>query len=35
VRKYMAEHSSVTLAQLMADKDTQHILNESHYRPKK
>jgi hypothetical protein len=35
VRKYMAEHSAVTLAQLMADKDTQHILNESHYRPKK
>jgi len=35
VRKYMAEHSEVTLAQLMADKNTQHILNDSHYRPKK
>jgi hypothetical protein len=35
VRKYMAEHSGVSLAQLMADKDTQHILNDSHYRPKK
>ena len=35
VRKYMAEHSSVTLAQLMAQKDTQRLLNDSHYRPKK
>jgi hypothetical protein len=35
VRKYMAEHSSVTLAQLMAEKDTQRLLNDSHYRPKK
>jgi hypothetical protein len=35
VRKYMAEHTSVTLAQLMAQKDTQRLLNDSHYRPKK
>ena len=35
VRKYMAEHTSVTLAQLMAEKDTQRLLNDSHYRPKK
>ena len=35
IRKYMAEHSNVTLAQLMAQTDAQRILNESHYRPKK
>ena len=35
VRKYMAEHDKVTLAQLMAQKDTQRLLNDSHYRPKK
>ncbi|WP_324672367.1 gliding motility lipoprotein GldB [Hymenobacter sp. GOD-10R] len=35
VRKYMAEHPSVTLAQLMSDKNAQHILNESRYRPKR
>jgi len=35
VRKYMAEHPSVTLAQLMADKNAQHILTESRYRPKR
>ena len=29
------EHPSVTLPQLMAEKDAQRILNESHYRPKK
>ncbi|AII51523.1 gliding motility lipoprotein GldB [Hymenobacter sp. APR13] len=34
VRKYMAENPKVTLAQLMADKNPQHILNESHYRPR-
>jgi gliding motility-associated lipoprotein GldB len=34
VRKYMAEHPDVTLAQLMADKNPQHILNESRYRPR-
>lgn len=34
VRKYMAEHPNVTLAQLMADKNAQHILSESRYRPK-
>ncbi|UOG75490.1 gliding motility lipoprotein GldB [Hymenobacter tibetensis] len=34
VRKYMATHPNVTLAQLMADKNAQHILNESRYRPK-
>ncbi|RZK20815.1 MAG: gliding motility lipoprotein GldB [Hymenobacter sp.] len=35
VRKYMAEHPGVTLAQLMAQTDAQRILNESHYRPKR
>ncbi len=35
IRKYMAEHSNVTLAQLMAQTDAQRILDESHYRPKK
>ncbi|MBJ6145041.1 gliding motility lipoprotein GldB [Hymenobacter sp. BT559] len=35
IRKYMAEHPGVTLAQLMAEKDAQRILTESHYRPKK
>jgi hypothetical protein len=35
IRKYMTEHSGVTLAQLMAQTDAQRILNESHYRPKK
>lgn len=34
VRKYMAGNPNVTLAQLMADKNPQHILNESHYRPR-
>ena len=35
VRKYMAEHPSTTLPQLMAETNAQRILNESHYRPKK
>ncbi|UOQ54582.1 gliding motility lipoprotein GldB [Hymenobacter cellulosivorans] len=35
VRKYMADHPNVTLAQLMAQKDPQRILNESRYRPKR
>ena len=35
VRKYMAEHSAVTLPQLMAERDAQKLLNESHYRPKR
>jgi hypothetical protein len=35
VRKYMAEHPDVTLAKLMGNPDAQHILNDSHYRPKK
>ncbi|WP_345071463.1 gliding motility lipoprotein GldB [Hymenobacter fastidiosus] len=35
VRKYMAQHPNVTLAQLMAEKNPQRILNESHYRPKR
>ncbi|PJJ48769.1 gliding motility lipoprotein GldB [Hymenobacter chitinivorans] len=35
VRKYMAEHPNVTLAQLMAQKDPQRILNESRYRPRR
>ena len=34
VRKYMADHTEVTLQQLMAEKDAQKILNESKYRPK-
>jgi gliding motility-associated lipoprotein GldB len=34
VRKYMADHPNVTLAQLMASKDPQRILSESHYRPR-
>ena len=33
VRKYMKKHSSVTLKELMADKDYQRILNESGYSP--
>ena len=35
VRKYVAEHPQVSLGRLMAEKDAQRILNESHYRPKK
>jgi len=35
IRKYMAEHADVTLAKLMAEPNSQRILNESHYRPKK
>lgn len=35
VRRYMAEHPAVTLARLMAEKDAQRLLNESHYRPRK
>lgn len=35
VRKYMAEHPDVTLPRLMAEKNAQRILNESHYRPKR
>jgi len=35
VRKYMSEHPNVTLKQLMAEKDPQRILSESHYRPKR
>ncbi|TGE20787.1 gliding motility lipoprotein GldB [Hymenobacter aquaticus] len=35
VRKYMADHPNVTLAQLMAQQDPQRILNESRYRPKR
>ncbi|MGY2133750.1 gliding motility lipoprotein GldB [Hymenobacter sp. HD11105] len=35
VRKYMDTHPEVTLAQLMANKDPQAILNESRYRPKR
>ncbi|OON71145.1 hypothetical protein B0919_00685 [Hymenobacter sp. CRA2] len=34
VRKYMAEHPNVTLAQLMANKDPQRILSDSRYRPR-
>ena len=35
VRKYVAEHPEVSLARLMAEKDAQRMLNESHYRPKR
>lgn len=35
VRKYMANHAGVTLAQLMAERNSQKLLNESHYRPKR
>lgn len=35
VRKYVAEHPAATLAQVMAEKDAQKLLNESHYRPKR
>lgn len=34
VKKYMDNHSDVTLPQLMADKDAQKILNQSGYHPK-
>lgn len=34
VRKYVATHPDVSLARLMAEKNAQRILNESHYRPK-
>ena len=34
VRKYVAEHPDVSLSRLMAEKNAQRILNESHYRPK-
>lgn len=34
VRKYMAERPNVTLAQLMANKNPQQILNDSRYRPR-
>jgi hypothetical protein len=35
VRKYMAEHPDVSLARLMAEQNSQHLLNDSHYRPKR
>ena len=35
VRKYIAEHPSVDMSHLMAEKNAQRILNDSHYRPKK
>ena len=35
VRKYMAEHPDVTLPQLMAERNTQRILNGSHYKPRR
>ena len=35
VRKYVAEHPEVSLARLMAEKNAQRMLNESHYRPKR
>jgi hypothetical protein len=34
VRKYVAEHPDVSLSRLMAEKNAQRILNDSHYRPK-
>ena len=33
VRKYSAEHPSVDMSRLMAEKNAQRILNDSHYRP--
>jgi len=33
IRKYMADHPNVTLPRLMAEKNAQRILSESHYRP--
>ncbi|WP_456238246.1 gliding motility lipoprotein GldB [Mucilaginibacter pallidiroseus] len=35
VRQYMEKHPDVTLAQLMAEKDAQKILNAAKYRPKR
>nr|WP_052732659.1 hypothetical protein [Hymenobacter terrenus] len=35
VRKYVTEHPEVSLGRLMAEKNAQRILNESHYRPKR
>ena len=35
IRKYVAEHPDVTLDRLMAEKNAQRILNDSHYRPKR
>ena len=35
VRKYMANHSEVTLQELMAEKDAQKILSQSGYKPSK
>ncbi|PSR56028.1 gliding motility lipoprotein GldB [Adhaeribacter arboris] len=35
VRKYMEENPTVTLPQLMAEKDAQKIFNNSHYKPKR
>ncbi len=34
VKKYMADHSDITLQMLMAENDAQKILNEAKYRPK-
>lgn len=34
VRKYMADHSDITLQKLMAQTDAQKILNDAKYRPK-
>ncbi|WP_310391500.1 gliding motility lipoprotein GldB [Hymenobacter sp.] len=35
VRKYVAEHPEISLGRLMAEKNAQRFLNESHYRPKR
>lgn len=35
IRKYVAEHPDVTLGRLMAERNAQRILNDSHYRPKR
>ncbi|HEX8329952.1 MAG TPA: gliding motility lipoprotein GldB [Hymenobacter sp.] len=35
IRKYVAEHPEVSLGRLMAEKNAQRILNDSHYRPKR
>ncbi|WP_375419152.1 gliding motility lipoprotein GldB [uncultured Hymenobacter sp.] len=35
IRKYMAEHPDVSLPRLMAERGSQRLLTESHYRPKR
>jgi len=35
IRKYVAEHPDVSLSRIMAEKNAQRLLNDSHYRPKR